>query len=102
MEYYSAIKWNEITIHATAGVDLKRIRLSGKRPIPKCYTHKEKNLRNVDQIHRYQGLGTRRGGEVHKETGWLQTASMRSLTVTFCILTAVINIQSTLDNSVKP
>lgn len=69
MEHYSAIKWNEITTHATAGGDLKRIRLSGKRPTPKCYTHKEKNLRNVDQIHRYQGLGTRRGGEVHKETG---------------------------------
>lgn len=46
-------------------MDLKRFRLSGKKPIPKGYICKE--MRNVDQIHSYQGLGTSRGREVHRE-----------------------------------
>lgn len=46
-------------------MDLKRIRLSGKKPTPKGDICKE--MRNVDQIHGYQGLRTSRGKEVHRE-----------------------------------
>ena len=72
MEYYSAIKSNEILIHALTWMDLKCIILSEKKPISKGYILyaciyitplKWQNHKDEEEINGCRGTGTEAGDE---------------------------------------
>ena len=90
MEYYSAIKKNELFIHAKVCLDLNTIILSFKKNstsyiycISICITFfKSHKYRDEEQIHGYQGLGMEwRRGRREGNWVWLLKGGTRNLVV---------------------